>query len=137
MKDEPTIIRKSALVVIKDNKILMTREGQNEFVFYMLGGTIEDGESEIDCLLREVVEEAGVQVDANSLKYLAEFENGAHGKINTRVNIKLYYGELVGEAVPSSEVVEIAYFDSSIDPKHLTPVSEEIFAWLNAQGYIN
>ena len=137
MKEEPIIIRKSALAVIKDRKILMTREEKNEFAFYMLGGTIEPGEAEVDCLLREVVEEVGVKVDPDSLKFLAEFENEAHGKVNTRVNIKLYSGELIGSPVPSSEVVEIAYFDSSIDQKHLTPISEEIFIWLKDNDYID
>ncbi|HEY4963463.1 MAG TPA: NUDIX domain-containing protein [Candidatus Saccharimonadales bacterium] len=137
MDDKPTIIRKSALAVIKDKKILMTREEQNEFAFYMLGGTIEAGESEEDCLKREVIEEVGIPLISDSLKYLAEFENDAHGKVNTRVNIKLYYGDLDGEPIPSSEIVEIAYFDSTINPKHLTPISEEIFSWLKNRNYIS
>lgn len=66
-----------------------------------------------------------------------QFEAPAYGKENTFVNIQLYEGELEGEPTPSSEIVEIAYFDTTTDPKRLTPITLQMFEWLKQQGYIN
>lgn len=133
----PTIIYKTALAVFKDKRMIMVRTTKNDEVFYTLGGKVEAGESDIACLHREVKEEAGVEIVDGSLKFLREFEAPAYGRENTLVNIKLYEGELASEPVPSSEVVEISYFDSSVDEKHLTAITLDMFAWLKAEGYIN
>lgn len=133
---EPTVIHKTALAVFKEGQMLMVRTNKNAEVFYTLGGKVEPGESEEASLHREVKEEVGVAIATGSLKFLREFEAPAHGRDNTRVNIKLYTGTLVGEPMPSSEVVEIRYFDSSIDKKHLTDITEEIFRWLARQQLI-
>jgi 8-oxo-dGTP diphosphatase len=136
MNDKPTLIRKSALAVFKDKQILLARDEKYDLVFYMLGGTIEPGEDEIDCLKREIQEEVATTIKEGSLKFLAEFEDVAHGRINTRVNIRLYEGKLNAEPTPSQEVVEVRYFDSTIDPKHLTPMSTQIINWLKDREYI-
>jgi 8-oxo-dGTP diphosphatase len=133
----PTIIYKTALAVFKNKKMIMVRTTKNAEVFYTLGGKIEEGESGIDCLNREVKEEAGVEIVKNSLNFLHEFEAPAYGRENTLVNIKLYEGKLVGEPTPSSEVVEIKYFDSTVDKKHLTDITLDMFSWLKAQSYID
>ena len=133
----PTIIRKTALAVFKDKKMIMVRTNKNAEVFYTLGGKIEEGESGIDCLHREIKEEAGVEIIHGSLKFLHEFEAPAYGRENTLVNIQLYEGELKEEPVPSSEVVEIQYFDSTVDEKHLTAITVDIFAWLKEKDYIS
>ena len=133
----PTIIRKTALAVFKDKKMIMVRTNKNAEVFYTLGGKIEEGESGIDCLHREIKEEAGVEIIDGSLNFLHEFEAPAYGRENTLVNIQLYEGELKEEPVPSSEVVEIQYFDSTVDEKHLTAITVDIFAWLKEKGYIS
>ena len=133
----PTIIYKTALAVFKDKKMIMVRTTKNDEVFYTLGGKIEEGETGIECLNREVKEEAGVEIIENSLQFLHEFEAPAYGRENTLVNIKLYEGKLKSEPVPSSEVVEIAYFDSSVDTKHLTEITVDMFEWLKSHSYIN
>jgi 8-oxo-dGTP pyrophosphatase MutT (NUDIX family) len=133
---QPTIIYKTALAVFEDKKMLMVRTSKNEDVFYTLGGKVEPGESDIDCLHREVKEEAGVEITPGSLTFLEEFEAPAYGRENTLVNVRLYQGTLAQMPTPSSEVVEIKYFDSSIDKKHLSPLTELIFPWLQSKGLI-
>ena len=136
MSDQ-TIIYKTALAVFKDRKMIMVRTTKNKHVFYTLGGKIEKGEDGIDCLHREVKEEAGATIKEGSLKLLRQFEAPAYGRENTLVNIELYQGELEEEPTPSSEVVEIRYFDSTVNPKHLTEITFEMFKWLKANDYIN
>jgi len=113
------------------------RSAKNDEVFYTLGGKIESNESEIECLRREVKEEVDADIVNASLKFLREFEGVAHGKENTTVNIKLYYGDITGEPKASSEIAEVQYFDTSTDRKYLGTVSIEILNWLHSQDLID
>ncbi|MBI2196589.1 NUDIX domain-containing protein [Candidatus Daviesbacteria bacterium] len=132
------MIRKMALAVFKDRKLLQVRTKKEKDVFYTLGGKIEEGESEIECLKREVKEEIGCQIDESSLKFLTEFEDVAHGKGGLLVNIRMYEGKLIGVPRPSSEIVEIGWFDTGSDKKNLSVIAlRTIFPWLKKHGYIN
>jgi len=130
------IIRKVALAVFKDKKMLMARSAKHEFVFYTPGGKIEAGESEADALKREIQEELHAQIDEASLEFLHEFEAPAHGRIDTLVNIRLYKGTLLSKPKASGEVAEISYFDSTVDEKHLSEPGKLIFAWAKKRGYM-
>ena len=131
-------IRKAALGIFKDKKILMVRNADQDVVFYTLGGRLENGEGYIECLQREIKEETGCDLDVASIIYLSEFEAPAHGRENARIHIKLYTGSLIGEPKPMNEVAEFAWFDSSVDPRHLTQSThEKIFPWLKENKYIN
>jgi 8-oxo-dGTP pyrophosphatase MutT (NUDIX family) len=129
-------INKVALAVIQDKKILMARSRKNKAVFYTLGGKVEANESDIECLVREVKEEIGVEINIDSLIFLGSFQASAHDKIDTIINIKLYTGSLLGVPKPSGEVEEIAFFDSTIDKKHLTDLTERVFTFLKDKNYI-
>lgn len=130
------IIKKVALAYFKDKKMLQVRTNKQDEVFYTLGGKIEEGESDLDCLKREVMEEVGCEIKEGSLKFLKEFEDVAHG--GGILKVKLYQGKLIGEPKPSSEVVEIGYFDTTSDPKNLSVIAKRtIFPWLKEHGYIN
>lgn len=131
------IIRKVALATFKDKKLLQVRTRKQNNVFFTLGGKIEENESELDCLKREVKEEIGCELEDSSIKFLVEFEDVAHGK-DALVNIKMYTGELIGEPKPTSEVVEIGYFDTQSKKKHLSVIAQRtIFPWLKKHCYIN
>ena len=131
------VIKKVAFAVFKDRKILLVRSKSQKEVFYTLGGKIEAGESDIDCLKREIKEEVGCEVDESTLKFLHEFKDDAHGKIGL-LNIRMYTGNLIGEPEASAEVEEIGYFDTKSDKKHLSVIAQRtIFPWLKKHGYIN
>lgn len=131
------IIRKVALAVFKDKKMLQVRTHKQDHIFFTLGGKIEEGESEINCLNREVKEEIGCSLDEASIKFLTEFEDVAHGK-DALVNIRMYQGKLIGEPKPSSEIVEIGWFDTNSDKKNMSVIAKRtIFPWLKQHGYIN
>lgn len=132
------MIEKVALAVFKDKKMLQVRTYKQEEVFYTLGGKIEDGESDIDCLKREVKEEIGCELDEGSLRFLTVFQDVAHGKKGALANIRMYTGKLIGEPEPTSEIAEIGYFDTSSDKKHLSEIAQRlIFPWLKEHRFIN
>ncbi len=129
------IINKVALAVFKDKRLLQVRTKKQPEVFYTLGGKIEEGETDLDCLRREVKEEIGC--DVTSVKFLHEFEDVAHGK-KAILHLKMYEGKLKGEPKPSSEIVEIGWFDTSSAPENLSIIAKRtIFPWLKKHGYIN
>lgn len=131
------VIYKVALAVFKDKKMLQVRTGKQDEVFYTLGGKIEGGESDIECLKREVREELCCEVDEKSLKFLHTFEDVAHGD-QAVLNLRMYEGKLLGEPKPSSEIVEIGWFDTKSNPKNLSVIAKRtIFPWLKRYGYIN
>lgn len=135
---EKKTIRKAALLVFKDNKVMLARSKKNAEVFYMLGGKFELGESDEECLRREVMEEIGCEIVPGSLKFLHEFSAVPYGKgkEDTFLIERAYAGKIIGEPMAQSEVAEIRYFDTSIDKKHLTPMSEKILIWLKQHDYI-
>lgn len=131
------VIHKVALAVFKEKRMLQVRTNKQEEVFYTLGGKIEEGESDIDCLKREVLEEIGCEVNESSLRYLTTFEDIAHGGL-AMLHLKMYEGKLKGLPKPSGEVVEIGWFDTNSEPKNLSIIAKrKIFPWLKKHGYIN
>ncbi len=132
------IIRKVALAVFKDKKMLQVRSNTQQSVFYTLGGKPKEGESDTEALKREVKEEIGCDIEDSSIKFLTTFEDVAHGKEDSLVNINMYVGKLIGEPKPSSEVVEIGYFDSHSPRINLSVIAQRtIFPWLKSHGFIS
>jgi len=131
------IIRKVALAYFKDRKLIMVRSHKNTDVFYNLGGKVEEGESDVDCLLREVKEEVSGSMDKTTIQFLHEFEEEAHGKENAKLTIRLYRGNLINEPKASSEIAEIGYFDSTARVERVTIMGKAILEWLKNQGYID
>lgn len=133
----PRIIRAACLAIFQENKILMAK-GDSKDVFFFVGGGLELGENDVDCLIREVKEEINCDLVIDSIQFLAEFEDLAHGKENTVVQLPFYTAEIIGEPVPSGEVDELAYLDSNADPELLSKIaSDKVYPWLKEHGYIN
>ena len=130
-------LEKIAVGVFKDKKVLLVMTSSQEKKFYTLGGKVEEGESDMDCINREVMEEISSRVDESSVKYLTEVTGPAHGKDDTLVHIKFYAASLLDEPKPSSEIVEIKYFDSSISEDQETETGKMIMTYLKENGLVN
>lgn len=130
------IIRKVALAIFKNKKMLQVRSKNQPLVFFTLGGKLEEGESEMEALKREVMEEISCGIEESSVKFLTEFEDVAHG--GGMVAIKVFEGKLIGVPKASSEIAEIGWFDTNSDKKHISKIAQRtIFPWLKEHGYIN
>lgn len=105
--------------------------------FIMPGGQVEDGESDEECLVREIREELAVEVDENSgLKYLGEYIDVAAGLPGKYVSIKLYEGKIVGEPKPSQEIIRLHWIGKEGSPRLSPIIRNKILPDLIARGML-
>lgn len=108
-KDSMDKIIKIAALYIKNKKLLLARS-KNQSVFFTVGGKIESGETELECLHREVMEEVGCHI--KNAEYFQTFEGIAHNK-GVNVVLICYLVELDEQPSPQSEIAEIVWWGSS------------------------
>ncbi|MDP3998317.1 MAG: NUDIX domain-containing protein [bacterium] len=138
MDNSPKKIVKVGFAVFSGGKILMARSKKNEKIFYFPGGKVEAGESDEDCLRRELMEELGVEPDMNSSQFLGEFIGPAHGASPDVVLVlRMYTGRLAGKPKASSEIAELCYMDYSEYSKISTESGIKVFDWLKEREYIS
>ena len=72
-------VRPLAICVFRHHDRILVAEGydsvKGEYFYRPLGGGIEFGESSVETICRELMEEIHAEVDKTSLKYLGAFEN--------------------------------------------------------------
>jgi 8-oxo-dGTP pyrophosphatase MutT (NUDIX family) len=75
-------IRPLAICVFRNHNRILVHQGydqlKNEYFYRPFGGGIEFGETSMDTVCRELMEELNVEVDKESLKYLGTVENIFH-----------------------------------------------------------
>jgi 8-oxo-dGTP diphosphatase len=131
------VINIVALAILKEGEILLGRSVKEGGAFKFIGGKAEENESDIECLKREVKEEVNVEVDDKSIKFLKEYEGVSWNDTQLVIKVRLYLGDIIGEPVASREIVEVKYFDSSVESDLILGVSRKFIPWLKERGFIN
>lgn len=126
------------LVYVKDNKILMLKEKDIDYL-KLPGGKLHDNESEQKALTREVFEELGV--DVNNLKHFGNFTNvGIDTDLKIRndwqITLSVYFGELRGDIFAKEDDVEELRWVSLDDTKLLSPTTKDLFNALKDSGIL-
>ena len=117
-------INKVGLLVLRDDRLLLCRKGRDTSRLILPGGRIEAGESDLDCLVRELPEELG-DVSLEAVEYLGVYEDRAafdDPSIVKTLRIVLYRGRLCGRPTPSAEIAELVWFGPDSDRRDLTPI---------------
>lgn len=121
------MIKTSALVSVKNNKILLVRVRDNT-IWYFPGGKIDEGETPLQTLIRELDEELNIQMQSSELSYLGEVVTDNHDRTDT-VSVHCYAGEITQPIQPCAEISEIKWFDID-DIEFMAPaVVESIRRW--------
>lgn len=103
------IIDKLAWIEVKQKKILVARSKGKE-TFYIPGGKREAGETDKECLIREVEEELSVSLNPDSLRYYGTFSAQAHGHSEgILVKMTCYEGDFRGKIKAATEIDAIAW----------------------------
>lgn len=117
-------ITKVGALILRKDRILLCRKNRDTSKLILPGGRIESGESDADCLAREIREELG-EVNLSHIEFLGAYEDRAHlddpATVKT-LRIALYRGDLVGTPKPTSEITELVWFGSESDREQLTPI---------------
>lgn len=131
-------IDKIGFLEIKDRKLLVARN-RGKTVWLTPGGKRNEGESDIETLVREVKEELDVDIIPETAQHYGTFEAQAYGKPpGTNVRIACYTASYRGILKPCAEVEEIWWCD--YDPANcdkLTATDHLIFQDLQKRGLID
>lgn len=121
------MIRTSALLCVNDGKMLLVRVRDNT-IWYFPGGKIDEGETHLQTILRELDEELDIQMQSSELKYLGEIITDNHDRTDT-VSVHCYAGNITKPIKPCAEISEIKWFDLN-DIEFMAPaVIESIHRW--------
>ena len=99
-------IRKAGALILRNKKILIVRPKEKPY-FINPGGKYEAGESDEDCLKRELKEELNVELASNKRYKDYRMDKAAHS--DNSLLLELYLAEIKGEPMPSSEIGEIEW----------------------------
>jgi 8-oxo-dGTP diphosphatase len=124
------------LTVREDGRVLLCRKKRGTSLLILPGGKVEEGETALECLRRELREELG-EVEARDLKYLGAYTDVAAGAESRTVHIELYWGTLAGEPVASAEIGGLVWFGEKDDPAQLAPsLRNQVFPGLITRGIL-
>jgi 8-oxo-dGTP diphosphatase len=130
------LIDKLAWIFINNKTILSTRSyGKDKY--YIPGGKREQGESDVQALVREIKEELSVDLNIKTLQFLGEFQAQAHGHpVGTIVKMTCYTGDYTGDLTPDSEIEEIVWLTTA-DKDKIADVDKLIFDFLKEKSLID
>lgn len=115
----------AALIRNADGKILLVRKRGTQ-AFMQPGGKRDAGESDHAALAREIDEELGCKVIADSVRHLGEFVCPAANEPGRNVKAVVYAVEVHGQIQPAAEIDEIAWVDPARpDGRLLAPLTRD------------
>jgi 8-oxo-dGTP diphosphatase len=124
------MIDKVAWLELADGRILSTRS-KGKDVYYLPGGKREPGESDVDTLTREILEELALTIDPATAVHEGTFTAQAHGHAaGVEVRMTCYSASFQGTPKASSEIEEIRWLTYQDRPL-VSPVDQLIFDHLH------
>ena len=100
----------SALLIIKDGKLLLAYS-KNKQCFYLPGGKIDEGETPLQGLCREIEEELNLLLNEDELSYYTHITAPAFGEINGVIMEQdCFLLNKNVEPIPSAEIGDLNYF---------------------------
>jgi 8-oxo-dGTP diphosphatase len=118
-----TVIRIAAAVIVRDDgrTLLVRKRGTDAFM--QAGGKLDEGETALDALRREIGEELGCAL-AQGARRLGRFRAPAANEDGHVVEAELFAVELAGEISPAAEIEDAIWHDpDDLDTRILAPLT--------------
>ena len=105
----------SAVCLDEDGRVMLSRRGVDPFAgkWDLPGGFLEEEEHPLDCLHRELREEAGVEIEALELLGVWMDRYGGDGSAAATLNFYWTARIVAGEPEPHDDVAEFRWFAPS------------------------
>jgi DNA polymerase-3 subunit epsilon len=109
---EPKAVLRIAAAIVTDpnGRCLLVRKAGTS-VFMQAGGKLESGESALDALTRELLEELGLELDESVAEYLGVFRAEAANEAHTLVSAAVFALETAADLEPHGEIEELLWID--------------------------
>ncbi len=122
-------------IIIEDNRLLMLI-GKGYKELWTPGGKVNEGETDEECLKRELQEELGVEL--LEFKFFKEYHNESFYNPSSPIIERNYIIKIKGEIKPDSEIESIVWFtkDDYQNKKYpmITHTQEELIPDLIKEG---
>jgi 8-oxo-dGTP pyrophosphatase MutT (NUDIX family) len=126
-------IDKVAFIEIQNAKILSTKS-KGKTKYYLPGGKRENGESDIQTLIRETSEELSVIIIPDTAEYIGTFSAQADGnKEGINVIMTCYKAKYIGTLKANNEIEEIKWLNYK-DLNIISEVDKKLFFFLKEKG---
>jgi DNA polymerase III epsilon subunit-like protein/8-oxo-dGTP pyrophosphatase MutT (NUDIX family) len=108
----PTVLRVAAgIITDQAGRTLLVRK-RGTTAFMQAGGKIEQGESALDALSRELREEIGHELDLDRTEYLGSFRAIAANEPDTVIRAEVFALAVSQDFAPSGEIEELLWLES-------------------------
>lgn len=106
----------SAAIINPKKELLLVRKKNSEF-YQLTGGKMQNGENDIETIIREAKEEIGLEIQPQQLTFLGSHQTKAVNEHNTMVHGTVYW-------------LHLPYF---FEPAIANEIDE--FVWMNKNNY--
>lgn len=123
----PNRLIQTVAAVIRDpaGRVLLVRK-RGSGILIQPGGKRDAGEASLDTLARELAEELGVRLRAESARRLGEFEDVAVHEPGLRVRAEVFEVEIEDEPRAQAEIAELVWVDPAAPGAHaIAPLSRD------------
>lgn len=107
MSDESKPRIRIAAIIIEDGKILLVKGRGYEYI-WTPGGKLEEGETDEECLKRELKEEIGV--DLIEAKFFREYPGFSFFNPAKKMDQRVYLIKIKGDIKPDMEIENFLWF---------------------------